>query len=92
MDLKLGKITHDHVTKETVLEFVDVLDPFPIVTISSRIVTRPDQTEAQIEADILKKAIGVLEAANLALSRTMVGVTCEIKNLTLQADTEYGIS
>lgn len=91
MDLKLGKITHDHVTKETVLEFVDVLDPFPIVTISSRIVTRPDETEAQIEADILKKAKEVLEAANLATSRATVGVTCEIKNLTLQADTEYGI-
>lgn len=63
MDLKLSRLNHDSISKQTVVEFIDVLDPYPVVTISARVITQPDQTAAQIEDRIKAHAKVVLEAA-----------------------------
>lgn len=63
MDLKLRRVTHDIVTKETIVEFCHVLDPYPVVTVSTHLMSQPDQTEIEIEARIKRHAKDILEAA-----------------------------
>jgi hypothetical protein len=63
MDLKLSHITHDTVSKETVLTFADIFEPHPSVTLTIKVITKPEHTEAEIEALVKSHAREVLQAA-----------------------------
>ena len=63
MQLKLHKISHDTVTKETVLILTDVLEPYPSITIHLKVMTTPQHTEAEIEALVKAHAREALQSA-----------------------------
>lgn len=63
MELKLSRISHDTVSKETVVTFADLFEPHPQVTVLIKVMSLPDHTEAQIETLVKSNTRDVLEAA-----------------------------
>lgn len=65
MELALRHLRHDTVSKETIAEFADVLDEYPVVRVSLRVISQPEETESEIESKIKHHIREVLEAAVL---------------------------
>jgi hypothetical protein len=63
MELKLNKISHDTVSKETVLILTDIFEPYPSITIHLKVMTTPQHTEADIEALVKAHAREALQSA-----------------------------
>lgn len=63
MELKLSRISHDTVSKETVITFSDIFEPHPLITVTIKVMTKPEHTAAEIERLVKELARDALQLA-----------------------------
>jgi hypothetical protein len=69
MQLKVQGISNDPVRKVAVVRFIDVMDDFPQISVTIKLVTLANQTQAEVHAALKRKTKFLFEEAIRGLDR-----------------------